>query len=258
MEPTKTHRVTEPIIITGRDIRVLGEHDFGVKGLIAHEWVGPFVGLRAIGALIMVHDGIFDPHMGIGHHPHRYNERLFYILEGAVDHDDALNRIQGHMGTGDLGRLTEGRIGMFHREWNNTAGRTRAFILVYTTDPVPDRASFELLPDAEAPRYEPAPGVATKELVGSRSPLPINGDVRSFTDDVLMPGARLAVSLDAGEGALVFPLEGEIVVDGNPVRPEAMVLSPPAGDPRTRTVVAPAGARILRATFGPGEGLVRA
>lgn len=257
MEPTKAQRDTEPIVLTERHIRVLGEHDFGVKGLIAHEWVGPFVALRAIGPLIMVHDGIFDPHMGIGHHPHRFNERLFYILEGAVDHDDALNRIQGHMSTGDLGRLTEGRIGMFHKEWNNTAGRARAFILVYTTDPVPERASFELLADPEAPRYESAPGVATKELVGSRSPLELGGDVRSFTDDVLTPGAELIAPLGQDEGGLVFPLEGEVVIDGEAVRPEAMVLSPPTREPRTQTLVAPGGARILRATFGPGEGLVR-
>ena len=83
-----------------------------------------------------------------------------------MDDYDALNRIEGHMGTGDLGRLTEGRGGMFHREWNNTDGRARSIILVSTTDPVPARASFETLRYFEAPRYASAPGVRTRRSSG--------------------------------------------------------------------------------------------
>ena len=40
---------------------------------------------------------VIDAGLGIGHHPHRFNERLFYIERGQLDHDDALNDIQGHM-----------------------------------------------------------------------------------------------------------------------------------------------------------------
>ena len=246
---------TDQLVLTESDFKVLDEDDFGIPGLVAHEWVGPFVEVQAVGPLIMVHDGIFDPRMGITHHPHRFNERLFYILEGAVDHDDALNGITGHMAAGDLGRLTEGHRGMLHKEWNNTDGRTRAFILVYGTDPMPPRASFELLRDVDAPRYEPAPGVRTKELVGPRAELPVHGDVRLFVDDSFAPGAALAFELGDDEGGLVFPLEGEVSVDGAPLRPEAMALLPP-GLPRSVTVRAVANARVLRAAFGPGHGLV--
>jgi redox-sensitive bicupin YhaK (pirin superfamily) len=252
-------RTLDTLILTAADIAVLDENDFGVKGLIAHEWIGPFVKVQQVGPLIMVHDGIFDPHMGIGHHPHRFNERLFYILEGAVDHDDALNRIQGHMGTGDLGRLTEGRGGMFHQEWNNTDGRARAFILVCTTDPVPPRASFEALRDLEAPRYESAPGVRTKEIVGPRANLEVHGDVRLFTDDVMDAGSELEFALEADEGGLVFPLEGEVHLGDAAMAPETMAILPPEADPRTRTLTSPSGARVLRVVIGPGEGvLVRA
>ena len=141
-------------------------------GISATEIIGPFVPVKAAGPLIMVHDGLIEPHMGIGHHPHRYNERLFYILEGALSHDDSLNGITGEMPTGGLGRLTEGRRGMLHKEWNDTDVQTRAFILVYETDPIPETASFHLLADADAPRYEAAPGVTTKELVGPRANFP--------------------------------------------------------------------------------------
>lgn len=249
-------RTADALKLTASDFAVLDEDDFGIPGLVAHEWVGPFVEVQAVGPLIMVHDGIFDPRMGITHHPHRFNERLFYILEGAVDHDDALNGITGHMGTGDLGRLTEGVRGMLHKEWNNTDGRARAFILVYGTDPMPPRASFQALRDADAPRYEPAPGVVTKEIVGPRADLPLHGDVRLFTDDAMDPGAELPFELGADEGGLVFPIEGEVAVDGEPLRAEAMLLLPPEPEPRTATLTSPGKVRLLRARFGPGHGLV--
>jgi redox-sensitive bicupin YhaK (pirin superfamily) len=255
-EPGGVAEVAETIFLSDSDFRVLDEEDFGVDGLVAHEWVGPFVEVQAIGPLIMVHDGVFDPRKGIGHHPHRLNERLFYILEGAVDHDDSLNGITGHMATGDLGRLTEGTGGMLHQEWNNTDGRARAFILVYGTDPTPPTASFTTLRDADAPRYESGPGVRTKEIVGPRTAFPVNGDVRLFTDDHLEAGAELRFDLGDDEGGLVFPLEGEARMDGRALRPETMVLVPPAPGRRSIRVASPAGTRLLRAAYGPGYGLV--
>src|ERR1051325_11170385 len=146
-----------------------------MEGLTAVESVGPFTGIQASGPLITVHDSVVEAGLGIGHHPHRFNERLFYIERGQLDHDDARNEIQGHMDTGDVGQFTEGRTGMIHSEWNHGDEDTRAFILVYSTDPVPELADFNALRDADAPRYEEAPGVTTKELVGSRSPLQLHG-----------------------------------------------------------------------------------
>jgi redox-sensitive bicupin YhaK (pirin superfamily) len=249
--------MTEPIVLGPSDHAVLDEDDFGVDGLIAHEWVGPFVDIQAVGPLIMVHDGRFDPRKGIGHHPHRLNERLFYILEGAVDHDDALNGITGHMGTGDLGRLTEGARGMLHQEWNNTDGPARAFILVYGTDPVPPVASFAALRDEDAPRYDGGLGVRTKEIAGPRTDFPLGGDVRLFTDDAMDAGAELEIRLEDGEGALVFPVDGEVGFDGHVLRPESMAVFPPDGGPREAKASSHGPARILRAVFGPGYGLVR-
>jgi redox-sensitive bicupin YhaK (pirin superfamily) len=249
-------RTGELIVLTEGDRAVLDEDDFGVPGLVAEEWVGPFVELQAVGPLIMVHDGVFEPHRGITHHPHRYNERLFYILEGAVDHDDALNRITGHMATGDLGRLTEGIRGMYHEEWNNTSGRARAFILVYETDPVPSRASFAALRDAEAPRYEEAPGVTSKEMVGPRARFPLHGDVRLFTDSTLELGAELPVEVAADEGALVFPVEGEFVTDGHRLTPGSVAVVPPGPGPRSLALRAEGRGRVLRVSFGPGRGVV--
>lgn len=246
------------IVLSPEDYAVLDEDDFGVPGLVAHEIIGPFVRLRSLGPLIMVHDGVFEPHHGIGHHPHRFNERLFYILEGAVDHDDALNGITGHMGTGDLGRLTEGMRGMLHKEWNNTDGRARAFILVYETDPTPARASFEALRDLDAARYEESPGVTTKELIGPSAPLAINGDVRLFADTRLATGTELSFDFGPSEGGLLFPIEGEIEVlneVGRSVLPGHTAAFAPADSARSLRIRAAGPGRVLRVVHGPGRGL---
>lgn len=248
-----------PLIHLTRDhYAVLDEDDFGVPGLVAHEIIGPFVNIRASGPLIMVHDGVFQPRHGIGHHPHRYNERLFYILEGAVDHDDSQNAITGHMATGDMGRLTEGITGMLHKEWNNTDGRARAFILVYETDPTPEAASFLPLRDPDAPRFEESPGVTTKELVGPNVNFPLHGDIRLFTDSIMRSGSTLDVKVGPGEGALIFPIDGEIEVDGGlALLADHTLLVPPTQHGHTLALRAATDARVLRAIHGPGRGFIQ-
>ena len=254
---TETSKAIEMILLSHDDYVVLGESDFGTPGLTATEIIGPFVPLQASGPLIMVHDAFVEANKGIGHHPHRYNERLFYILEGSLSHDDALNRITGFMGAGDVARLTEGETGMLHKEWNDTGERTHAFILVYETRPVPERASFAALREANAPRYEEAPGVTTKELVGPRSGLAVNGDIRFFADSAFEAGSELTLEFGEGEGALLFPLEGEVAIDSDTMLlPGDSLVVPPSDGPRRIGLEAQADSRLLRAVHGPGRGLV--
>ena len=253
---TATTIGADAILLSPDDYTILTEEDFGSPGVQATEMIGSFVRVQASGPLLAVHDSTWKPRLGVGHHPHRYNERLFYILEGEVDHDDSLNHITGHMGTGDLGRLTEGRGGMWHSEWNNTDGGARAFILVYPTDPMPARASFAALRNQDAPRYEEAAGVETKELVGSRSSLQIHGDIRLFADSTMLPGAELAITLSEGEGLLLTPLTGEVVVEGTRFPERHALVVAPADERRTLRVVAESEARVLRVVHGAGEGLV--
>jgi redox-sensitive bicupin YhaK (pirin superfamily) len=247
------------MVLAPEDHVILGESDFGMPGLIAIESIGPFVGIQASGPLITVHDSTVEARLGIGHHPHRFNERLFYIEEGELDHDDALNRITGHMGTGDMGRFTEGRRGMIHSEWNHGDVDTRAYILVYSTDPVPERTTFGVLRDAEAPRYEEPGGARTKELVGPRSPMDVNGDVRLFTDSRLEPGGTLELALDADEGGLASVRHGLMHIDGSgePLGVGATLIAPPAEGPRTVRLRAEEPTRAIRVVHGPGHGFVR-
>jgi redox-sensitive bicupin YhaK (pirin superfamily) len=246
------------LVLRPEDHVVLGESDFGMPGLLAAEAIGPFVPIQASGPLITVHDSVVEARLGIGHHPHRLNERLFYIEEGQLDHDDALNGITGHMAAGDVGQFTEGRRGMLHSEWNHGDVDTKAYILVYSTDPVPEQTAFNALRDADAPRYDEGLGVRTKELVGPRSPLRVHGDIRLFTDSRLDPGAELRIEAAEEEGAVASVREGQVRMDdGERLTPGTTLVLPPAEERLTVAVVAEGPARVIRVVHGTGHGFVR-
>ncbi len=243
------------LILSLADHAVLGEAEFGAPGLVAVESIGPFARVWACGPLITVHDSVISAGLGIGHHPHRYNERLFYTERGTYDHDDSLNGISGHVPEGALARFTEGRRGMIHQEWNHGEVDAEIYILVASTDPIPAQTSFEVLPRDAMPSYPEAVGVATREMVGPRSPLPVHSDVRLFSDTTLQPGSALEWAIGDEEGGLLSVREGEITLNGHALGRRFTALVPP-GWGRTLAVGTGPGARVIRATFGPGHGLV--
>jgi len=242
------------VVLAPEQHAVLGENEFGMAGLIAIESIGPFTSIHESGPLLTVHDSTIQAHLGIGHHPHRFNERLFYIEQGELDHDDALNKITGHMDAGDVGEFTEGQRGMIHSEWNNGDVDTIAYILVYRTDPVPERTSFTALRDADAPRYDEGAGVRTKELVGPASPLHVHGDIRYFADSTLERDAAVSLAFDDGEGGLASVREGMVRVDDDPAELAAgsTILVRPAAGERRLEVRASEPSRIVRVVHGPG------
>jgi redox-sensitive bicupin YhaK (pirin superfamily) len=246
------------IVLAPADHRVLGEREFGGPGLLAIEAIGPFVEIQASGPLITVHDSTVEARLGIGHHPHRYNERLFYIEQGQLDHDDSMNQIKGHMDAGDVGLFTEGRRGMLHSEWNHGDVDTKAYILVYSTAPVPAEAAFTRLKDADAPRYDEGPGCLTKELVGKHSRLRVNGDIRLATDSTLQPGARLEVRTAAGEGGLLSVREGTVVLEGQSLPQGTTLVLPPADAERLVVLEATEATRVVRVVHGRGHGFIKA
>jgi len=246
------------IVLAPEDHAVLGEAQFGTPGLVAIESIGPFTRVRACGPLVTVHDSIIEAGLGIGHHPHRHHERLFYLERGTFDHDDALNRIAGHVPEGALARFTEGRRGMIHQEWNHGEVDAEIYILVATTSPIPEQTSFEVLRREDMPVYSEGSGVVTREMVGPLSPLPVHCDVRRFTDTALEPGADLNWAIGPGEGGLLSVREGQADLDGTPLGRRSTALLPPAEASRSLRIGSVAGARIIRAVFGLGYGLVTA
>jgi redox-sensitive bicupin YhaK (pirin superfamily) len=259
-----TDATPDVVHLTPDDYHVIRPEDFGSPGLWARESIGPLVPVEALGELVTVHDSRFDPGKGIGHHPHRGMERLFYILEGGVDHDDALNRITGHMGTGDLGILTEGRRGMIHSERNHHDDvATRAYIFVYPTDPTPPVASFDAIRDGACPRIDAAPGVVTKQIIADGDDR-LHGDLRHLADHVADAAASFAIDLDAWEAGLIFVVDGEIAVrdpdDGwkvDGVARDHTVLLAPVDRARGVRITAQEPSRVLHAVTGRGLGLRR-
>jgi redox-sensitive bicupin YhaK (pirin superfamily) len=248
-----------PYLVLGpEDHFVVGESQFGMPGLTAVEAVGPFVAIKASGPMITVHDSVIEAGLGIGHHPHRFNERLFYIEQGQLDHDDALNHITGHMDTGDVGQFTEGLRGMIHSEWNHGDVDARAYILVYSTDPIPAETAFNVLREADAPRYDEGQGVHTKELVGPRSPLRVNGDIRLFTDSSLDAGAVLSFEAGADEGGLVSVREGATRIEGREelLSPGTTLVVSVADESRAWALRAEQPTRLVRVVHGRGHGFV--
>ena len=83
--------ITRPyVLLPPEEHAVLGEAQFGMPGLRAVESIGPFVAVQASGPLITVHDSIIAAGLGIGHHPHRFNERLLYIELSLLDVEESL------------------------------------------------------------------------------------------------------------------------------------------------------------------------
>ena len=240
------------------DHAVLGEAEFGAPGLLAIESIGPFTRIRVCGPLVTVHDSVIAAGLGIGHHPHRDHERLFYVERGAFDHDDARNGISGRVPEGALARFTEGKRGMVHQEWNHGQVDAEIYILVAATDPIPEETSFAVLRREDMPLYPEAPGVVTREMVGPHSPMPVHCDVRLFADTTLQPGASFGWLLGKGEGGILSVREGSISLDGAALGRKWTALLPPAATARALALASPDGARVLRATFGPGYGLATA
>ncbi|HET7678117.1 MAG TPA: pirin family protein, partial [Candidatus Limnocylindrales bacterium] len=249
----------------------LTEREFGMPGLVAIESVGPFIDLVKLGPFITIHDSWLAPGLGIGHHPHRTNERLFYILQGEIRHDDAQNGITGVMNEGDLARLTEGVRGMLHKEWNGRDDiATHAFILVYTPDTEPpiELAAFDAHRAADIPRVAEAPGVETLQLIGGSADFRANSSqLTHFFDSALAPGGSLAAAMPPDEGLILYPIEGRVRVEADggsvtlraagevhPEGPDGMAIAWSAVEPRVVTVSALDGpARLLRIGFARRE-----
>ncbi len=253
MPPTPAD--SDLLILQPTDHAVLGEAQFGTPGLVAVESIGPFTRVRACGPLITVHDSVISAGLGIGHHSHRHNERLFYLERGTFDHDDALNGISGHVPEGAMARFTEGRRGMIHQEWNHGEVDAEIYILVASTTPIPEQTSFEVLPRGDMPVYTEAAGVITREPVGPRSPLPVFCDVRLFTDTTLQPDSAVVWSIGGDQGGLLSVREGEIGLDDRLLGRRFTALLPP-GPARRLMITTGPGARVIRATFGAGHGLI--
>lgn len=155
-----------------------------------------------------------------------------------------------------MARFTEGMRGMVHKEWNNGGEDTEIFILVARTDPVPKDMMFEILDRADMPVVEEAPGVKVRYMVGGGSLLKIYSDIQTFTDTEMHRHSNISWDIPANGGGLLSVREGTVDADSDELSKKWTLLLPPSKEARSIELTAKSKARIVRTTFGWGEGYV--
>lgn len=241
-------------VVRRKECNVITAEMFNAPGLEATEPIGPDAPVRLTGAVLVLHDSVIESGKGIGHHPHRGNERLFYLLSGGLHHDDALNNITADATAGDLAIFTEGRRGMIHAESNPADEDARIWIIVAPTEPMPERATVRVLEAADA-GFHAADGVEVKEIVGGASPAQIHSDVRWLADVRLEAGARFTRERGAGEAVVIQPIGGRVrAMDEDLETDDLLAVGPDDPDGAIDVSTDGASARVLIAVTGPGVG----
>lgn len=247
--PTTRH------VVRAGERNIIRAEDFGAPGLEAREPIGPVAPVRHVGAVLMLHDSVIEAGLGIGHHPHQGNERLFYLLSGGLHHDDALNHITADASSGDLAIFTEGRRGMIHAESNPTSTDARIWIIVAPTDPMPPIASVRVLSGSEAGRARPGEGISVKELVGPSSPAQVYSDVRWLADVRIRDDVVFTRPLAEDEAVVVQPIAGQARVLGESLGTDDLLAAGPGQETDVLEITGDGEpTRVLVAVTGPGLG----
>lgn len=249
-------RVTETRkVVRAADRHVIGPQDFGAPGLTAREPIGPAGPIQHVGAVLVLHDSVIEAGLGIGHHPHRGNERLFYLLSGGLHHDDALNHYTADASAGDLAVFTEGWRGMIHAESNPAEDDARIWIIVAPTEPMPPTASVRVLASDDAGRERPGEGISVKVLVGGSSPARVHSDVRWLADVRVRDDVVFTRDLADDEAVVVQPIKGRALVMGEVLETDDLLAAGPEDPSRTLEITGHGvPSRVLVAITGPGLG----
>ncbi|KAK7522669.1 RmlC-like cupin domain-containing protein [Phyllosticta citriasiana] len=180
--------------------------------------------LRNFSPFLMLDHFTISPGAGFPDHPHRGQETITYLLQGAVDHEDFAGN-KGRIETGDLQFMTAGR-GIMHAEMPvaNADGTPNVGMQLWVD--LPRRLKnceprYRDLRAAEIPVWrDQEAGIEVKVISGRR------GNVESVAElaytpvwllDVTMrPGARLVQNLPASFNAFAYMLSGAAAFSDGP------------------------------------------
>ncbi|MYM37754.1 pirin family protein [Duganella qianjiadongensis] len=196
--------------------------------------VGPFIFFDHFGPVDVPADANHD----VRPHPHIGLATVTYLFEGAMDHRDSVGSVQ-RIEPGAINWMTAGR-GIVHSERTpaDLAGvphRTHGLQL-WAALPVAHEETepgFCHTPAQAIPEYDGA-GVCVRVLVGSAFGLTSPVQTYSSTlylDVMLQAGAVLSLDQLPAEAA-IYPVSGEISVDGRELALHAMALLDTAAVPR--------------------------
>lgn len=183
--------------------------------------------LRNFSPFLMLDHFSIKPGAGFPDHPHRGQETITYLLEGAVDHED-FTGARGTINSGDLQFMTAGR-GTVHAEMprQNPDGSANVGLQLWVDLPqhLKDcEPRYRDLRAAEIPQVDADDGRATIKVISGQSHGVDSVKDLAYTpvwilDVTLRPGAKIVQPLPAGWNAFAYVLDGEALVgregDGN-------------------------------------------
>ncbi|KAI9825960.1 MAG: hypothetical protein M1826_006851 [Phylliscum demangeonii] len=201
--------------------------------------------------LLLDHFSSAEPGAGFPDHPHRGQETITYLLQGAVDHEDFAGN-KGTIETGDLQFMTAGR-GIMHAEMPRQHADGSANVGLQLWVDLPARLKgveprYRDLRAAEIPVVEvDADRVRIKVISGQSHGVDSVRDL-AYTpvwilDVAVRPGGRVRQPLPEGWNACAYTLAGSTAFgapDGQAVDPFHLVVFDQAGDGVTAEVAATA------------------
>lgn len=172
--------------------------------------------LRNFSPFLMLDHFTISPGAGFPDHPHRGQETITYLLEGATDHEDfAGNR--GTLYPGDLQFMTAGR-GIVHAEMPRQTedGKPNVGLQLWVDLPEDLKACeprYRDLRAAEIPTVDVDAGRATIKVISGQSHGIDSVKDLAYTpvwilDVLLRPGAKVTQPLPKGWNAFSYVLEG--------------------------------------------------
>lgn len=188
--------------------------------------VGPFIFFDHFGPINVAPDANHD----VRPHPHIGLATVTYLFEGAIDHRDSIGSYQ-RIEPGAINWMTAGR-GIVHSERtpHDLAGQPHRTHGLQLWAALPkaheeDEPSFTHTPQADIP-VVPLDGAVVKVLIGTAfgQTSPVRTYMQTlYLDVALQAGRELRLEGLPAEAA-IYPISGDVLVDGVALVPHTMAL----------------------------------
>ena len=180
--------------------------------------------LRNLTPFLMLDHFNVSPGAGFPDHPHRGQETITYLLEGAVDHEDFAGN-QGTIHAGDLQFMTAGR-GIMHSEMPNQSFGNNVGMQLWVDLPKELKQCeprYRDLRAAEIPTVTADDGKVTIKVISGRAQGTDSVQELAYTpvwllDVTIRPGGRLTQALPKGWNAFAYSFEGTTTFGAGPSR----------------------------------------
>ena len=178
---------------------------------------------------------------GFPFHPHRGIETITYLIRGEIDHEDSLGN-KGTIRDGQSQWMTAGS-GIMHQEMPKASERMlglQLWLNLPAADKMAEPRYFDITGDMIGEKQTDAGTVRviSGEYDGVKGAQPYHIKA-SIYDVALKAGQSITLPVKPEDNAFVFLIEGDAVIEGQPVAEKTAVLFGMEGD--TVTVAAPQG-----------------